>query len=652
MYQVLARKYRPRNFNQLVGQTHVSKALTNALERNRLHHAYLFTGTRGVGKTTIARILAKCLNCETGITSTPCEICATCTAINEGRFIDLIEIDAASRTKVEDTRELLDNVPYAPTQGRYKVYLIDEVHMLSTHSFNALLKTLEEPPSHVKFLLATTDPQKLPVTVLSRCLQFTLRPLQQLEIHDHLADILAQENIGFDDKALWQLAEAAQGSVRDALSLTDQAIAYGQGRLQGSDVHDMLGLLDKDQLVHLMQAIYENNGRLVSQILQNLANQAVDLKSVLDQLISLLHQLALLQHLPQVPLQGTQEYQQQLRQLAQHIDKTDIQLYYQIALQGRQDLKISVSLQQGFDMCILRMLAFKPLLPNAQVLEAQVPESKIPELPLAETQMVQSQAINPQPLDLQAPKDSHDNNPDTQNDGLARQPHTVDESQELLQERSQSLIKATREIIVEEAPLENSLAVAADLPSNDAVDAVDAVDNQLVAQTDIKAQLEQPETPRQPSAETPIEVDAHSAVLLPQQILQHKQVALTGSWDIEKWECWLREADISPATLNLAQHGVMQGEIGGKCAFVISPEHRLMATELMEGLHQALKLQWPQGEVELLFKLIEDKLPLQLKAIRHEQALLQADHLLRQEPAIKSLIEMFGASMVNVALKS
>jgi len=225
MYQVLARKYRPRNFAELVGQTHVSRALGSALERGRLHHAYLFTGTRGVGKTTIARILSKCLNCETGITATPCGVCGTCRAIDEGRFIDLIEIDAASRTKVEDTRELLDNVPYAPTQGRYKVYLIDEVHMLSTHSFNALLKTLEEPPEHVKFLLATTDPQKLPVTVLSRCLQFTLRPLPRQEIHDHLAQVLGKEQIAFDDAALWLLAESAQGSLRDAMSLTDQAIA-------------------------------------------------------------------------------------------------------------------------------------------------------------------------------------------------------------------------------------------------------------------------------------------------------------------------------------------------------------------------------------------------------------------------------------------
>ena len=228
-YQVLARKYRPKNFHELVGQSHVSKALINAIDHNRLHHAYLFTGTRGVGKTTIARILSKCLNCETGVTSTPCGVCSSCVAIDQGRFIDLIEIDAASRTKVEDTRELIDNVLYAPTQGRYKGYLIDEVHMLSTHSFNALLKTLEEPPAHVKFLLATTDPQKLPITIISRCLQFVLRSLPQQALSDHIANLLTQEGIGFTQPALWQLANAAKGSVRDALSLTDQAIAFGQG---------------------------------------------------------------------------------------------------------------------------------------------------------------------------------------------------------------------------------------------------------------------------------------------------------------------------------------------------------------------------------------------------------------------------------------
>ena len=370
MYQVLARKYRPRNFNELVGQNHVSRALTSALDRGRLHHAYLFTGTRGVGKTTIARILAKCLNCETGITSTPCEVCATCKAVNEGRFIDLIEIDAASRTKVEDTRELLDNVPYAPTQGRFKVYLIDEVHMLSTHSFNALLKTLEEPPEHVKFLFATTDPQKLPITVISRCLQFTLRPLQVDEITSHLTDILAKESIDSEQDAIWQIAESAQGSLRDALSLTDQAIAYGQGQIHHQDVKEMLGLIDRTIIYDLILAIHQNQQQRVSQLLLQFRQQALDVSLVLDQLISTLHELAIMQYLPDLNLKYSAEINQKIQQLAGLISAQDLQLYYQIACKGRADLQIAVTQEQGFEMCVLRLLAFRPLQANEVLVAA------------------------------------------------------------------------------------------------------------------------------------------------------------------------------------------------------------------------------------------------------------------------------------------
>ena len=367
MYQVLARKYRPRNFNELVGQNHVSRALTSALDRGRLHHAYLFTGTRGVGKTTIARILAKCLNCETGVTSTPCEVCATCRAVNEGRFIDLIEIDAASRTKVEDTRELLDNVPYAPTQGRYKVYLIDEVHMLSTHSFNALLKTLEEPPEHVKFLFATTDPQKLPITVISRCLQFTLRPLAVDEITSHLTHILSQESIDADQDAIWQIAESAQGSLRDALSLTDQAIAYGQGAIHHQDVKEMLGLIDRTIIYDLILAIHQNQRAQVSQLLLQFRQQALDVSMVLDQFISTLHELAMLQYLPDLSLKYSAEINQKIMQLSSHISAQDLQLYYQIACKGRADLQLAVTQEQGFEMTVLRLLAFRPLQANEVV---------------------------------------------------------------------------------------------------------------------------------------------------------------------------------------------------------------------------------------------------------------------------------------------
>ncbi|UUS66312.1 MULTISPECIES: DNA polymerase III subunit gamma/tau [unclassified Acinetobacter] len=396
MYQVLARKYRPRNFIELVGQNHVSRALTSALERGRLHHAYLFTGTRGVGKTTIARILAKCLNCETGVTSTPCEVCPTCKAVNEGRFIDLIEIDAASRTKVEDTRELLDNVPYAPTQGRFKVYLIDEVHMLSTHSFNALLKTLEEPPEHVKFLFATTDPQKLPITVISRCLQFTLRPLAVDEITSHLTDILQKEQIQAEQDAIWQIAESAQGSLRDALSLTDQAIAYGQGSIQHQDVKDMLGLIDRTIIYDLILAIHQNQRERVSALLMQFRQQALDVSLVLDQLISTLHELALLQYLPDLALKYSAEINQKIMQLSQLISAQDLQLYYQVACKGRADLQLAVTQEQGFEMCVLRLLAFRPLQPNEMLVSAVQQESA------AQPQLAQNQAETVQPTQTQS----------------------------------------------------------------------------------------------------------------------------------------------------------------------------------------------------------------------------------------------------------
>lgn len=405
MYQVLARKYRPRNFNELVGQNHVSRALTNALERGRLHHAYLFTGTRGVGKTTIARILAKCLNCETGITSTPCEVCPTCKAVNEGRFIDLIEIDAASRTKVEDTRELLDNVPYAPTQGRFKVYLIDEVHMLSTHSFNALLKTLEEPPEHVKFLFATTDPQKLPITVISRCLQFTLRPLAVDEITEHLSNILQKEQIGADSDAIWQIGESAQGSLRDALSLTDQAIAYGQGEVRHQDVKDMLGLIDRTIIYDLVLAIHQNDQTRVSQLLLQFRHQALDVSLVLDQLISTLHELALLQYLPDLSLKYSDEINRKILQLSRLVSAQDLQLYYQIACKGRADLQLAVTQEQGFEMCILRLLAFRPLSPDETLLTVSEPSASTENIPalVSQAQTFQTEAVSSQPQDTVSP---------------------------------------------------------------------------------------------------------------------------------------------------------------------------------------------------------------------------------------------------------
>lgn len=358
-YQVLARKWRPDSFQNLVGQAHVVRALSNALDLQRLHHAYLFTGTRGVGKTTLGRILAKCLNCETGITSIPCNQCQACQEIMTGRFIDLIEVDAASRTKVEDTRDLLENVPYAPTSGRFKVYLIDEVHMLSTHSFNALLKTLEEPPPHVKFFLATTDPQKMPVTVISRCLQFHLKCLTSEQIAQHLEYILQQEQIPFESDALLRIAHAAQGSMRDALSLLDQAISFCQDHVSATAIKTMLSAIEDTFIYQIMNALIAQNATGLLEVCAQLAEQSIDASHVLEELLSLLHQIALVQFVPDLKVSSWDT--ETLNQLAKALSPEDVQLFYQIALTGRKDIPLAPTPKIGLEMTLLRMLAFKPV---------------------------------------------------------------------------------------------------------------------------------------------------------------------------------------------------------------------------------------------------------------------------------------------------
>ena len=355
-YQVLARKWRPKTFADVVGQEHIITALANGLKDNRLHHSYLFSGTRGVGKTSIARLFAKGLNCVHGVTATPCGECENCKAIEQGNFIDLIEIDAASRTKVEDTRELLDNVQYKPVVGRFKVYLIDEVHMLSRHSFNALLKTLEEPPEYVKFLLATTDPQKLPVTILSRCLQFHLKALDETQISQHLAHILTQENIPFEEPALIKLAKAAQGSIRDSLSLTDQAIAMGDRQVTNNVVSNMLGLLDDNCSIDILYALHQGNGELLMRTLQKVADAAGDWDKLLGECAEKLHQIALMQLLPQKSSDDNEHFSF----LAKHISPEDVQFFYQVIVSGRKDLSNAPNRRIGTEMTLLRALAFHP----------------------------------------------------------------------------------------------------------------------------------------------------------------------------------------------------------------------------------------------------------------------------------------------------
>lgn len=376
-YQVLARKWRPRSFHEMVGQEHVLLALINALDSDRLHHAYLFTGTRGVGKTSVARILAKCLNCEAGVSSKPCGACGACTEIAGGNFVDLLEVDAASRTKVEDTRDMLDNVQYAPSKGRFKVYLIDEVHMLSGHSFNALLKTLEEPPPHVKFLLATTDPKKLPATVLSRCLQFSLKNLPPQLIVEHLQMILEREQVAFQLPALWQLARAAAGSMRDALSLTDQAVAFCSASLEEAPVRQMLGSIDHSKVLELIAALCARDAAAMLRQVAELDTHGPDYEGLLSELISVLHQIALVQAVPE-HVDASSAYAENLPALAASLAAEDVQLYYQIGLLGIRDLPYAPDPRTGFEMTFLRMLAFRPDVDDAAATDLSQPAKKKP----------------------------------------------------------------------------------------------------------------------------------------------------------------------------------------------------------------------------------------------------------------------------------
>ncbi|MBI0423134.1 DNA polymerase III subunit gamma/tau [Acinetobacter sp. ACIN00229] len=682
MYQVLARKYRPRNFNELVGQNHVSRALSSALERGRLHHAYLFTGTRGVGKTTIARILAKCLNCETGVTSTPCEVCATCKAVNEGRFIDLIEIDAASRTKVEDTRELLDNVPYAPTQGRFKVYLIDEVHMLSTHSFNALLKTLEEPPEHVKFLFATTDPQKLPITVISRCLQFTLRPLAVDEITKHLGAILEKEQINADQDAIWQIAESAQGSLRDALSLTDQAIAYGQGSVHHQDVKEMLGLIDRTIIYDLILAIHQNQREKVSQLLLQFRHQALDVSLVLDQLISTLHELAILQYLPDLSLKYSDEINRKIMQLSKLISAQDLQLYYQIACKGRSDLQLAVTQEQGFEMCVLRLLAFRPLAPNEILVAEPVQQNGQAVVNHQVQQQVQDiapvSAIQPvevisQPAMVE-PEPEPEPEPQSNQDLMVFDPNhheliglesaVVQETVSVLEEDfipvpEQKLVQVQAETQAKQIEPEPAFSAEPqglfetsspefsldqDAPITPDLSSEPVIEQQSFVQAEVMIQTETVAVVKEPSA-------TDNGQLMPQDILKLAPQALEGEWTLEKWEYWFRNSQLSPAVQELAQHGVMTGEIGGNTIFHIPQEYENMLTQLQQGLIDALNEQWPNTQFTVEYGALNTSTPYTIQSARKEKAFHRAAELLQQQPVIKSLIETFDGELQNIQLK-
>ena len=606
---MLARKWRPRLFREMVGQEHVLKALINALDHNRLHHADLFTGTRGVGKTTIARILAKCLNCETGVSSEPCDQCSACTEINDGRFVDLIEVDAASRTKVEDTRELLENVQYAPTRGRYKVYLIDEVHMLSNSSFNALLKTLEEPPPHVKFLLATTDPQKLPVTVLSRCLQFSLKNMSAERIVGHLQHILEKEMIPFEDAGLWQLGRAADGSMRDALSLTDQSIAFSDGKITEADVRTMLGTIDQSLVYTVLEGLKAEDGKMILEAVAQLAEHAPDYSGVLSELIAVLHRIAIAQVLPEA-VDNSLGDRQQIYELAQSIASEDIQLYYQTALMGRRDLSLSPDPRSGFEMVMLRMLAFKPQgladLPT-QRLSQPVGAEEAPQT----VKKSSSEVVEALPTGDQSPP-KHLSEPTVSSIATQEQepPSTVNESMPAPKVET----------------LASPLALAPDLPEAHLLEAENRPGE---------------EAPVAPPFESSTVVESASVKLSVEQLSS------------ETWFSVYQQLDVGGLLQSTVANSAYMQRIDNTLEFILDEEQSTLYDVAHQQRMADLLSEYFQQTVQVSIQLGQPltETPAHIILRQQQQRQREAEQAIQSDPVVKQLQETFGAVIVEDSIK-
>ncbi|QSP93703.1 DNA polymerase III subunit gamma/tau [Marinobacter salinisoli] len=635
-YQVLARKWRPRTFQDMVGQEHVLQALIHALESQRLHHAYLFTGTRGVGKTTIGRLLARCLNCETGITATPCGECSSCIEIQDGRFVDLIEIDAASRTGVDDMRELTDNVQYAPTRGRYKVYLIDEVHMLTNQSFNAFLKTLEEPPEHVKFLLATTDPQKLPVTVLSRCLQFNLKRMTPEHIVGHLQHVLTEEQIPFEEPALWLLARAADGSMRDALSLTDQAIAFGNQNLAASDVSNMLGTIDQRDIERLVDALVQRDGPGLLTEINRISDFAPDYSVILADLLSLFHRVTTEQVVP-----GTADNAlgdaRQVQTLARKLSAEDAQLFYQVALTGRKDLSITPDARMGFEMTLLRMLAFRP---GAERREPPKLSSTTP-------------AANPETKDEPDPASIE---PASSVDVGAEPPQIETESPVSNAndgaETTGSNTSAAPDATVEEMPQESApeeSPVSAESDPVESLPAEQASDDAWLASLDAQADAD------------PVEEDYAEAVAEPAPEPAVEKVDDLGSMAVEPerpndgefvWERDFRSLGIVGMPGNLASQSALTWQ-NQTAVLIIDEGHFRLLNErheekILAGLRNrfgdAIQLQVEVGKTGVHTPAAYEE----RQRIARQQA---AEQAIRQDPAVQAIVERFEGRVVEETIR-
>ncbi|BEN09890.1 DNA polymerase III subunit gamma/tau [Serratia marcescens] len=648
-YQVLARKWRPQTFADVVGQEHVLTALANGLSLGRIHHAYLFSGTRGVGKTTIARLLAKGLNCETGITATPCGQCDNCREIEQGRFVDLIEIDAASRTKVEDTRDLLDNVQYAPARGRFKVYLIDEVHMLSRHSFNALLKTLEEPPPHVKFLLATTDPQKLPVTILSRCLQFHLKALDVDQIRQQLETVLTAEQITSDARALQLLARAADGSMRDALSLTDQAIAMGQGQVTAATVSQMLGTLDDEQPLAILEALVSADGEKVMAQVAQAASRGVDWENLLVETLALLHRIAMVQLLPSMLDNHYAAVEQRLRELARTLPPADVQLYYQTLLVGRKELAYAPDRRMGVEMTLLRALAFHP--------KAVIPE------PVALVQTAPAPMAQPQAAAAQQPPQFQDAPPPLgQPAAPQRQSSTPlpDATAQLLKARSQLQRQQGASTPKKNEPAAPGIA----RPANSALGRLASVTERSQQRL---AEKKVPEKPAKPEAyrwraQTEPEA-APEPLATPKALrtaLEHEKTPeLAAKLVVESLErdAWAAEIDklkIPKLVQQLALNAFKQQPEAGKiCLHLRSSQRHLNSPSAQKTLAEAL------GELygsPIELTVIEDdnpaeRTPLEWRQAIYEEKLAQARQSIVADTHIQTLCRFFDADLDEESIR-
>ncbi|MGB0223230.1 MULTISPECIES: DNA polymerase III subunit gamma/tau [unclassified Marinobacterium] len=663
-YQVLARKWRPRRFVETVGQEHVLKALVNALDENRLHHAYLFTGTRGVGKTSIARLFAKALNCQEGVSSEPCGRCSSCIEIAEGRFVDLIEVDAASRTKVEDTRELLENVQYAPTQGRYKVYLIDEVHMLSTSSFNALLKTLEEPPPHVKFLLATTDPQKLPVTILSRCLQFNLKNMAPEKIVSHLQFVLGEESIPFDDASLWLIARSADGSMRDALSLTDQAIAFGSGALREGDVRAMLGTIDHRLVFDLLDAIVAGDGKATIDRVAAMAEFSPDFAGVLAEMISILHRVALAQVVP-AAIDNSLGDQAQIQALAGKVRAEEIQLYYQIALTGRRDLPMSPNPREALEMCLLRMLAFRPVdqrpidAPPVKPSEISRPVENEPAVSEPEPQPAIETPVVEKPLETQAtlaqPESAPVNDPppweDIPAEAYADQEPTAKKFEADSMEAVSAPLESARVEPSEPFKPAEPMDKLMDEPAIDPVESNDSAIDLFGEETPL-ATYDKPD--EQPVVEEVKPVEAVEPVEQKEQAKKTLEKSITlSNFALEDWVHLIAQLDLTGMTESLAKAMSLETLQGNRMVLHYTAEQEALFNDQHKQRIADAITAFFQEPMSVDFQLAEQtrETPVNYRIRRAEERRIAAVRHLKQDPNVERLIEMFDGQLDELSVE-